>query len=116
MGGEGEGQMREIAWRRRFARFPVSLPVIGQAPERNEEEFRGTLCDVGAGGMMMELPLEVVPGSEMRAVLQTRRGPVEVEGRVIWTRATGAGVRHGLAFPEPKDRDFAVDLFLAENA
>ncbi len=65
--------------------------MIVQAPERNEEEFRGTLCDVGAGGMMLELSVEMVPGNEMRAVVQTWRGPVEVEGRVIWTRAAGAG-------------------------
>ncbi len=115
MGSQGLGQTTEILWRRRFPRLPVSLPVSGEAPERSGQAFRGTLCNVGAGGVMTELSVEMVPGSAMRAVLETRRGPMEVEGRVVWTCATEARVRHGLAFAEPKDLDFALDLFLAEN-
>ena len=115
MGSQGAGQTTENLWRRRFPRLPVSLAVNGEASEWSGQALRGNLCNVGAGGMMMELPVELVPGSAMRAVLETRRGRMEVEGRVVWTCATGDRVRHGLAFPEPKDPDFALDLFLAEN-
>jgi hypothetical protein len=115
MGSQGAVQTTENLWRRRFPRLPVSLAVSGEAPEWSGQALRGTLCNVGAGGMMMELPVEMVPGSAMRAVLETRCGRMEVEGRVVWTCATGTRVRHGLAFPEPKDPDFALDLFLAEN-
>ncbi len=64
---------------------------------------------------MAEFPVEMVPGSSMDLVLQTRWGPLEVEGTVVWASASEGKIFHGVAFPEPKGQDFAVDLFVAES-
>jgi hypothetical protein len=65
--------------------------------------------------MMIELPVEVVPGTDVEFVLQTQRGPLAVEGRVVWTAPSGEGIHHGVAFAEPKETDFAVNLFFGER-
>lgn len=99
-------------WTRQFARFPVSLPVLvraGQAPGR---EIPGRARDVGAGGLMAELPVNMGAGSAVGLLLQTRSGRRELEARVVWTAATEGTVRHGCAFPVPQSPDFAVELFI----
>lgn len=101
--------------RRRFERLPVSMPALCRAPQFRGGEARGIVRYVGAGGLMVELPVEVVPGSPIRVVLPTRSGPLEVGGRIVWTAVNGTTIRHGLAFSEPKTPDFAVDLFLREK-
>ncbi len=108
-------QTSEYLGKRRYVRLPVSLPVIGRAGQFPGEAIRGTIRNVSAGGVMAEFPVEMVPGSSMDLVLQTRWGPLEVEGRVVWTTVSAGRIRHGVAFPEPKGRDFAVDLFVAES-
>jgi len=107
---EEEGQP-EI---RCFDRKPVSLPVIGWAPQFIGTALQGMARYVGAGGMMLEFPVEVVRGSLLRVALQTPQGPLEVEGEIVWTTSHGGVVRHGLNFPEPKEPDF-VDLLVRES-
>jgi len=51
----------------------------------------------------------------MRLMLKTQRGPIQVEGKVVNARATGSTIRHGLAFEEPKDLHFALDLFFNQD-
>jgi hypothetical protein len=79
------------------------------------DEIRGTVRNVSAGGILAEFPVEMPPGKPVRVVLSSRQGPVKVEGTVVWVRGVGLGIHHGIAFPEPKARDFALDLFLAEH-
>lgn len=100
---------------RRFPRLPVSTPVIGLASEGSGQELRGTLHCAGEGGLAVEFPKAVAPGTPMRLLLLTQRGQIEVEGKVVNARATGTTVRHGLAFQEPKDFHFALDLFFDER-
>jgi hypothetical protein len=100
---------------RRFTRFPVSLPVTGRVVELSEGDIEGMARNVGAGGLMAELPVSLPPGSAVGLVLQRRHGPLLVEARVIWTMASGGMIRHGFAFLEPKWPGFAMDLFLDEN-
>ena len=99
---------------RRFLRLSVSLPVIGLLPEGGGE-LSGTLLRAGEGGLEVEFPEAVTPGTEMRLMLKTQRGPIQVEGKVVNARATGSTIRHGLAFEEPKDLHFALDLFFNED-
>lgn len=122
--GEGSGQpagdqrtqpMSGATGRRRFARFPVSLPVLGQAEQFPEKEIPGTVRNLGAGGLVAEFPVQMLPGTAVSLLLQTRRGPLEVEARVVWTFASGGIVRHGLAFIEPHSRDFAIDVYIGER-
>ncbi len=101
--------------KRQFGRFPVSFPILVQGERLPGHEVAGTVRNIGAGGLMAELPLEMVPGSAMGFLLQTRRGPLAMEGRVVWTAVIHGMVRHGVAFPEPQGEDFALDLFLTEG-
>jgi hypothetical protein len=100
--------------RRQFDRIPVALPVIGQAPQFREMDLPGMVRSVAPGGLMVEFPVVVVPGSLLRLAIQTGLGPVEVEGRVVWTAVTRGTIRHGLAFPVPKGPDFASELQIVE--
>ena len=100
---------------RRFARFPISLPVIGRSGQSSEKAIAGVVRSVGAGGLMAEFPVQMVPGQAIGLVLQRRHGPLTVQGRVVWSSATGDTVRHGFAFREPQWPGFAMELFLDEN-
>jgi hypothetical protein len=102
----------ETPRRRQFLRMPVSLPVLGRAPQFPGEALRGMVLNVSGGGMLAEFPVELVPGS---VVDQTRHGEQEVEGKVIWISIAEGRIRHGVAFPEPRGQAFAMDLFLGEN-
>jgi hypothetical protein len=64
---------------------------------------------------MVEIPVVVVRGSLLRLAVQTGLGPVEVEGRVVWTAATRGTIRHGLAFSAPKGPEVAAEWHLAEE-
>lgn len=112
---EVEAMWGQLPGRRRFGRFPVSLPAEGRSREVGERELSGTVRTVGAGGLMVEFPVEIPPGSSIHLVLKIRMGPLPVECRVVWVRASGNTVRHGLAFLEHMGRNFARDLFLEEH-
>ena len=71
--------------------------------------------NVGGGGLMAEFPVDMAPREAVSLVLETRRGPLEVDGRVVWTAAANGKIRHGVAFWEPKGQEFAVDLFVSES-
>ncbi len=99
--------------KRRYARFPVSLAVVGRTRQFPGEAIPGVVRDVGCGGLMAEFPVLMVSGSTLGLELQTRWGPLQVEGRVVWTALAESIVRHGVAFLEPREEDFALDLFVA---
>jgi hypothetical protein len=98
----------------RFEGVPVSLAVIGRAPQFLGTALQGMARYVSEVGMTLEFPVEVVQGTVLRVVLQTPQGPLEVEGEIVWTSFHGGVIRHGLAFPERKRPDF-VDLVIGEK-
>lgn len=106
---------KDARGRRRFIRLPVSLPVIGWVPDRSGLEIRGIALRVGAGGLEVEFPQAILPGSTLRVVLKTQPDPIEADCRVVFATQTGTSVRHGLAFLEPKDSHFAMELYLRES-
>jgi hypothetical protein len=65
---------------------------------------------IGVGGILVEFPVEVLPGSTLRMTIQTALGPLELEGRVVWTAATRGVIRHGVAFSGPKRPELAEEL------
>jgi CheY-like chemotaxis protein len=111
----GAEQMIPRPGERQFLRYPVSLPAIGWTAQFSGGAIKGVVRDISAGGLMAELPVQLAPGSAMALVLQTRRGPLDLKGRVVWTATSQDMVRHGFAFPEPKGQDFALNLFVAES-
>jgi hypothetical protein len=108
---EVEALWGHLPGRRRFGRFPISLAALGRSSEIGAKELHGTVRTVGAGGLMVEFPVEVPPGSTIHLVLQIQLGPLPVECRVVWTQASEGRVRHGLAFLEYMGKTFATDLF-----
>ncbi len=108
------GQTDKVCGKRRFSRLAVSLPVIGRVGQF-PGELRGGVWNISRGGLMAEFPVVVAPGSVMRLLLKTRLAPVEVTGRVVWISAAESKTRHGVAFPEPKGRDFMGNLVRAEG-
>ena len=100
--------------RRRFARYPIILPVTAQAAQFPGHGLQGTVRDVGRGGLMAEFPVALVPGSVVELTLRTQRGFLRETSRVVWVRTVEGRVRHGFAFPEPKTREYAVDLYRQE--
>ncbi len=100
---------------RRFPRFAVALPVVGRVPQFPDRDLHGTVRNIGRGGLMAEFPVELVPGSFVDLTLRTQRGLLEETGQVVWVDWTGETVRHGLAFAEPKGRDYMVDLFVGQH-
>jgi hypothetical protein len=91
---------------RRFARICVALPAIGWAPQFPGMPLRGMVRHIAAGGLMVEFPVEVVPGSTLRIHLETRQAAREMAGKVVWTAADGDTIRHGVSFPEPQALEF----------
>ena len=100
---------------RRFERVSVSLPAIVRTSQFRGMVIRGMVRHIAAGGLMVELPVEVVPGSIIHVQLQTRQGLLEVEGKVVWTTIKRSKVRHGLAFPEPQGLDFLETIVRMEK-
>jgi len=113
--GNERSPPEEPLGRRRFVRLPVSLPVVGHAAPFAGGELRGGVRDISTGGLMAEFPVYVLPGSDVDLTLQTRRGSVGVQGRVVWAAPVESWTRHGIEFSEPKGKDFARDLFLNES-
>jgi CheY-like chemotaxis protein len=113
--GDRMGGAKKYQAGRRFERFPVYLPVLGLGSQLDQGELLGMVRNVSAGGMMVEFPVELVPGTGLDLALLTQNGPVEVEARTVWTAAGQGTVRHGLAFPQPKDYDFAVALHVEQT-
>jgi hypothetical protein len=115
MSHETAGTGGDPLGKRRFIRLPLSLPVIGRLPGWAGLEIRGISQRVGAGGLEVDFPQVIMPGSTLRVVLETRQGPIQEQCRVVFANKTATAVRHGLAFLETKDHNFAMDLFFREN-
>jgi hypothetical protein len=65
--------------------------------------------------MEVEFPETIPPGTGLRLLLQTRRSPIEVQGKVVFARAMGTTFRHGLAFSQPKDFHFVLGLLIHDE-
>jgi CheY-like chemotaxis protein len=100
---------------RRFMRLPVSVDVTGTALQFPDRNLRGTVRDIGRGGLMAEFPVELVPGSLIQLSLNAPSGPVQDTGRVIWSARMAQFVRHGVAFPEVKPRGYADAISATED-
>ncbi len=101
--------------RRRFVRYPVTLAVTAQAAQFPGHGLQGTVRDIGRGGLMAEFPVALVQGSVVELTLRTRSGLVRETSRVVWVKTVEGHARHGFAFPEPKPREYAVDLYRHES-
>jgi hypothetical protein len=109
---KGKGQPRGG---RRFARFPIAFPVLVRTEQFPGKDIAGMVRNVSVGGLIAEFPVQISSSAPVRLLLRTRRGPLEVEALVIWSDAIKGTVRHGFAFTQPQDPDFAINLFISES-
>ncbi len=85
---------------RLHSRFLVSIPVrCTQVVGRNPTRFRGRTADVSGGGVAVEFPTRLPPGTRVAIEIRTGIGPLRMETEVLWTRRVPGQeglTRHGL--------------------
>jgi hypothetical protein len=96
---------------RRHSRFAVNLPVrvtrVTGGPSRG---WRGRTANLSGGGLAVELPTRLSPGTRVAIEVRTAIGPLRMEADVLWTQRVPGGnrlARHGLCLAE---RSEVMDL------
>jgi len=84
-------------------RLPFEVPLSCQNVKGPALPLPGWTWNVSRGGLMLRLPREVSPGTELRVILYTQPQPLTVDGVIAWvappeSRTPGGPVRHGFRF------------------
>jgi hypothetical protein len=79
--------------RRRYYRYPISLPVIIQRQSR--QEVRCNSVNISGGGMALSTRVPLVPGENVRVefTLPDHEAPVLAESTICWSKTGHLGVR-----------------------
>jgi len=79
--------------RRRYFRYPVSIPVVIQRESR--EEVRCSSVNISGGGMALSAQVPLLPGESVRVqfTLPDHATPFLAESTVCWSRAEHFGLR-----------------------
>jgi hypothetical protein len=89
--------------KRQFARYLIQLPLLHKAGEPGPSAVGvGWTKNLSQGGACVELAERFHEKTPLHARLQTDRGIIHVEARVVWSRdlAPKGGTLHGVAFVE----------------
>lgn len=85
---------------RRHSRFLISLPAYcTRLLGGNPAALRGRTADISSGGVAVELPTRLPPGTRVAIEIRTGIGPLRMETDVLWTRRVAGRegvIRHGL--------------------
>lgn len=71
-------------------RLPVDLGVTCGTKRSRREPLQGRVGNMSRGGMLLYFEEAVAPGTEVAITLQTRNGPIRVDGRIIWADLPGS--------------------------
>ena len=79
--------------RRRYFRYPVSIPVIVQRQSR--QEVRCNSINISGGGMALSTQVPLVPGESVcvQFTLPDHEAPVVAESTICWSKTGHLGVR-----------------------
>ncbi|MFZ1141608.1 MAG: PilZ domain-containing protein [Candidatus Sulfotelmatobacter sp.] len=79
--------------RRRYFRYPVSVPVIIQRQSR--QEIRCNSINISGGGMALSAQVPLVPGENVRVqfTLPDHEAPMLAESTICWSKTGHLGVR-----------------------
>jgi ActR/RegA family two-component response regulator len=79
--------------RRRYFRYPVSIPVIIQ--RESKREVRCNSVNISGGGMALSTQVPLVPGENVRVrfTLSDQEAPVLAESTICWSKTGHLGVR-----------------------
>jgi Tfp pilus assembly protein PilZ len=96
--GVARGQVRQVIVRR-HRRLPVSMPAEWRLVQEREVH-RSTVEDIGPGGAFIRSALPIQPGSEvvLGVVPPGSVCPVEIAGRVVWSRQVPGEDGFGVEF------------------
>lgn len=106
---------------RRYPRYSIRLPLLHKAESSGADRAEmGWTRNMGEGGACVELTERLQPQGPIRVRLQTAKGAIELEARVVWSReagSAGGGILHGMAFTQvaPDQLKPLRDLFLSEG-
>ena len=85
---------------RRHSRFAMSLPVrVTRVTGGPSGGWRGRTANLSGGGLAVELPTRLPPGTRVTIEVRTAIGPLRMEADVLWTQRVPGGdrlTRHGL--------------------
>lgn len=94
--------MPEYWPQRRFARYPIVLPLMHRAKVPAAPMVgAGWTCDLSGGGAGIRLAQRIQPQDSLHVRVQTDCGPIEGEAQVVWAGGPdleGGGIHHGVAF------------------
>jgi hypothetical protein len=85
----------------RFPRYQIQLPVLQKASANATRVEVGWTRDLSVSGACLQLPARLPASAVIWLRLQTDRGPIELEARVVWTcenAGSRKGALHGIAF------------------
>jgi len=89
---------------RRHPRYSIRLPLLHKAQSSGADRAEmGWTHNMGEGGACVEVSERLQPQGPIRVRLQTARGAIELEAKVVWSRepgSAGGGVLHGMAFTQ----------------
>jgi CheY-like chemotaxis protein len=79
--------------RRRYFRYPVSIPVIIQRQSR--QEVRCNSINISGGGMALSTHVPLVPSESVRVkfTLPDHEAPIVAESTICWSKTGHLGVR-----------------------
>jgi len=103
-------------------RVSLEISVTCTPTGSRRPPLQGLTGDVSHGGLLLLLPEVVPPGATMTVTLHTPKGPITVEGAVVWVeppggRAVGPPFRHGFKFTTLRwSTSLSLGLFLAVAA
>ncbi len=84
-------------------RFPLDFAVTCHPREPAKPPVQGRIGDLSREGVLLRLAQSLLPGTPLELTLHTARGPLTVEGVIVWgepteRRAPGKPICHGVRF------------------
>ncbi len=102
-------------------RLSFNVAVTCRSKNSGGPMLRGQTGEVSRGGLLLRLPQAIAPGTVLDVTLQTARGPLLLEGAIVWaqpseTRKSGEPIDHGLRFTSsPWSVSLALGFLLTEK-
>ncbi len=106
---------------RRYPRYPIRLPLLHKAESSGTDRAEmGWTHNVSEGGVCVESYERLQPQRPTRIRLQTARGAIELEARVVWSKdggKAGGAILHGMAFTQiaPEQLKPLREIFLSDG-
>jgi hypothetical protein len=104
---------------RRHSRFSLNLPVrVTRLTGGPVRAWRGRTANLSGGGLAVELPTLLRPGTRVAIEVRTAIGPLRMEADVLWTQRVPGGARptrHGLCLADHSEvMDLPIHALLGQ--